>query len=337
MKYLLPFTTMSFAYPWLLAFPLVCAVIYLLQKKHARAVLIPQVATLRQIPVSLRLILRKPLLGILSTLSILSLSIAAARPQFISNLPQQREARNLMLALDLSRSMRAKDFDSDNGRLTRIDAVRLVVGEFIKARADDRLGITVFGSQAMLLSPLTLDHGLILDLVERLKTGLAGDGTAIGDGLGVSLKRIKDVPGDSKAIILLTDGVSNSGQVNPIKAAKVARDLGIKIHTVGIGSSQPVTIRMPGDLFFQRSFTQVEFDEKTLIEIAKITGGVYFNAQSFEGLKKVYEEIDKLESTESDDIAPQKIEELFVPFALSGLISYLLYLVLSRSILMKLP
>lgn len=330
-------STLSFAYPVALAFPAVVLFFSRLSGPVTAAVNYPRTEFLSKISPSLRLRIRSPLLKFLTACSILCLSLAAARPQRVSVVEAQSEARNIMLSLDVSKSMEAQDFKSDSGETSRIEAVKSVVREFIAARHGDRIGVVVFGTAAYLLSPLTQDVNILLELVDRLQLGLAGDGTAIGDGLGLALKRVRELKQGSKAIILLTDGVSNSGQVNPLKAARMAKNLGIKVHTIGIGSNKPVTVRMPGDFFFQRSVQQVEFDEATLKKIAEITGGVYYNASDVAGLKRVYNEIDKLERQE--DKAPQQriAEELFMPFALIGLISYLVFLLLAKTIFLKVP
>jgi len=337
MDYIYPFTTMSFAYPWVLLFPFLILFLFRISKLQRAAVSYPDISLISSIPASLRLRLRKPTLGLLSALTIFFLAVAGARPQRSSVLEQSVEARNIMLALDLSRSMSARDFQSKRGVLSRASGVKSVVSEFIKSRPGDRLGVVVFGSVALLLSPLTLDHGLVHDLVEKLEPGVAEDGTAIGDGLGLSLKRLREIDGKSKAIILMTDGVNNSGQVNPLKAALVAKELGIKIHTVGIGSNDPVSIDVPGGIFGQRVLSRVEFDEATLKEIAELTGGVYFNASSLEGLKEVYAEIDRLEKSDADSPQSKKVEELFPKFLILGTISYLLLVLLSRFVFLKVP
>jgi Ca-activated chloride channel family protein len=223
------------------------------------------------------------------------------------------------------------------GSITRLQAVQGVVSKFVERRAGDRLGLVVFGGGAYLQSPLTTDHGLVKQLVEQLQVGMAGEGTAIGDGLGVALKRIRALPAKSASVILLTDGVSNVGQVNPIKAAKIAADLGIKVHSVGIGSERAVTIRSPGNILSNLVQRHVEFDEETLKEISRITGGVFFSASDIEGLERVYEEIDKLE--QSDEEAQEQVvaEELFVPYALLGLLAFLLYQILALTVFLRVP
>lgn len=336
MNLIYPLITLTFAYPQAFALPVLIAYFWLLRRPSSEALALPSVDVMEGVRPSLRLRLRKPVLGTLSFLFLALLSLAAARPQRVSIINSPYRARNIMLALDISRSMSTDDFASQRGTVSRMQGVKSVVSDFIQARGQDRIGLVVFGSSAFLQSPLTLDHKLVSELVDRLDVGLAGDGTAMGDGLGLSLKRIQDIEGSSKAVILLTDGVSNSGHVNPIKAAKVAKDLGVKVHTVGIGSNDTVA-SVRGGFFSQQLLAQAEFDEETLKKIAEITGGVYFNASSIDGLKKVYAQIDQLERTSSDEPERQIVEEYFVQYALAAFACYLAYLLLARTVFLKVP
>lgn len=262
------------------------------------------------------------------------LAIAAARPRMLLIHEQKYLGRDLILTLDVSGSMKEYDFKAPGSRtLTRLDAVKLVVSEFVKERIGDRIGLVIFGSHSYVQAPLTSDHGLLVQLINLLRVGVAGDGTAIGDGLGTSLNRLKDIEGSSKAIILLTDGANNSGQVNPLQAAKIAKQLDIKIHTIGIGSGRS---RRQGSLSSIRG-AQAEFDEPMLKEIASLTGGVYFNAKDLEGLKRVYDEIDSLENRATDEPQRQDFQELFAPYAFAAGCFLVLYLLLSETIYRKIP
>ena len=327
---------MSLALPLALVLPFVIGLLYYLNHTGSLAVLFPSTATLTGISPSLRLQLRKPCLYSLASLLVVLLAIGASRPQKVTVLQEDYKSRNIMLAIDLSRSMATADFDSRAGLIGRIDGVKEVVANFISEREKDRIGLVVFGVSAFVQAPLTRDHNLVEQMVSRLDVGIAGDGTAIGDGLGLAIKRIADVPVGTKAIILLTDGVNNSGQVNPIKAALVAKDLGVKVHTIGIGSNGIVSQGM-GGMFFGQVQQRAEFDEAMLKEIANTTGGVYFNASNVEGLKKVYEQIEALEKTDTQEPEHQIVEEYFYYFAILGLISFLAYTLLSQTILMKIP
>lgn len=327
---------MSLAYPLLLLAPFPLLLLFVARRRSSSAVPYPSLSLLKGLAPSLRQRLRRPVLASLTTLFLVLLGIAAARPQIIDTVTLSLHSRNLILALDLSPSMGTEDFSGPLGRASRLDAVKAVVAEFIKNRPTDRIGIVVFGKGAFLQAPLTLDHNLLVDMVKRLEIGIAGEGTAIGDGLGLSVKRIADLPGESKAIILLTDGVNTAGEVNPLKAAGVAADLGIKVHTIGVGSRDMRTRTLPGT-FGARTVTAVEFDEETLRAIADITKGVYFNAANLDELRKVYRNIDRLEKTVNDDPRRRAARELFHYAGLAAFLGYGLYLLLARGMFMKVP
>ncbi len=328
---------MTFAYPWILIAPLLIIAMLLWRRRSPAAILHGDCSFLSSIQPSIRLQLRKPVLTTSALLALLSLTIAAARPQRVDSLPQEQQARNIMLVLDLSRSMEADDFKAGRHYVQRIQAVKAVVREFIQARRKDRLGLAIFGSTAFLQGPLTFDFNLIQSLVDQLELRIAGDATAMGDGIGVALKALQDLPPETSAIILLTDGVSNAGQVNPLKAAQVSADLGIRIHTIGIGSEQPL-IR-PNTSFFnmQPQAIKPEFDEETLRQIADLTGGVYFSASTVEGLKQVYAEIDQLEVSDHQAAVLSQIEELFPHFLYAALGFVVLYYILANTVFLKLP
>jgi Ca-activated chloride channel family protein len=329
------FAPLSWGFPLaLLAAPLALVLFYLTWRK-AGAALIPTISLVKTLPRSIKLRLRLPLLGVLATSFILLLSAAAARPQRVTQLESGTKRRNLVLALDASRSMEAVDFSSGSQQLSRMTAVKRVVRQFIQARAEDRIGVVVFGSKAFVQAPLTLDHQLLLDLISDLSPRIAGDGTAIGDGLGLSLKRLREAPADSSTVILLTDGVSNSGQLDPLEAAEIAKAAGIKVHTIGIGSNRDILT--PGLMGIMQGAQQAEFDEGPLKQIAATTGGSYFNAQDLEGLAEVYRQIDELERTSSKDPQQRLVDERFTPWCLAALAAYLLYLLCARVWLLRVP
>jgi len=330
---------MSFAYPWLLLLPVLYIFIRVTSKRASQAAPFSSAILLRQLPVSVRLRLRQPVLWILMLLSVTALSVAAARPQKITLLEQPRQGRNIMLVVDASRSMLAQDFPMSLGHASRMDGVRAVVSEYVRNRRNDRVGLIVFGQAAYLQSPLTSDTALVEELVQGIRPGMAGDGTAIGDGLGLALKRLKEVKDGSKAIILMTDGVNNAGQVSPLKAARVAKDLDIQVHTIGIGAGTAPIIdpqRLTGMMGIGVG-QMAEFDETTLRSIATETGGIYFNASSFEGFKEVYRQIEKLTQTDIEQPDRTVVEELFWKYALIGALSYLLALLLNATIFMRVP
>ena len=325
---------MSFKYP-IFFIAILFAAPFIWKRYKTKAINFPSIKQLKKINPGLRARLRDPILKGLASLLLLLLSLAAARPYSSQVLRQPSQARNLMLALDISGSMQTGDYFLNNRAVSRLTAVKAVVDDFIKDRKNDRLGLIAFGTDAYLECPLTLDHQLLGKFVDQLQIGIAGRGTAIGDGLGLSVKRVASVPGKSKAIILLTDGVNTSGNVDPIQAAKVAQELDIKIHTIGIGS--PSTIEGIPQGSSRQTFKALEFDEKLLKQVAEITGGVYFNAQSLEDLKTVYQEIDLLEKSDQKEPERQILNEKNSYFVLWALVGYFLISLLANGPFMRVP
>jgi Ca-activated chloride channel family protein len=326
---------MTFAFSFVFIAPLLYLLARLANRnKTTASINTPAVSLLRELPTSLRLRLRTPTLALLEFVSVVALTVAAARPQKVTIVEQPNLGRNIMMVIDTSNSMSGEDFPTSIGMTTRMEGVKTVVAEYVRSRRQDRVGLVVFGNTAYLQSPLTSDTLLVEKLVHDLQPRMAGDGTAIGDGLGLALKRLRDIEGDSRAIILVTDGVNNAGQVSPLKAAQIAKELGIQIHTVGIGTG-PVTLG--GGMLGMGGQVVLEFDEKTLKEIAQLTGGVYFNASSLEGFKEVYRKIDELSQTEQEQPDKPIVHELYLPWAIAALIAILASCILQATIFRRLP
>lgn len=223
----------------------------------------------------------------------ISLLIAAARPTWVGepvNLPQER--RDLMLAVDISGSMRERDMLVAGGYTDRITAVKAVVGDFIQKRSTDRLGLILFGQQGYLQTPLTFDGSTVKQQLEEAQLGFAGNATAIGDSIGLAIKRLRDRPADSRVLILLTDGANTAG-TEPKQAADIAAEAKIRIHTVGVGADEIVTKGFFGRE--RRVNPSTDLDEATLQAIAEKTGGKYFRARDPKELQQIYAEIDRLE------------------------------------------
>ena len=234
------------------------------------------------------------------------LVLTAARPQLYNVSRQVRSPGvDIMLCLDTSGSMQALDFKLDGKSVTRLTAVKTVVKDFIKKRETDRIGLVVFGDEAFTQSPLTIDKGLLLDLVNKMEIGMAGDRTAIGSAIAVGGKRLKDLEAKSKILILLTDGRHNAGYITPEQAAEALGTLGIKIYTIGVGGKGPAPFKVK--TFFGTRIVQqrVDLDEQTLSHVARIGGGKYFRASDSERLAEIYNIIDREEKTEI------KVKEFF--------------------------
>ncbi len=256
--------------------------------------------------------------------------IVIARPQNIDRWQSSTtEGIDIILALDVSGSMLARDFSPD-----RLEASKNVATEFISGRPYDRIGLTVFSGESFTQCPLTTDHAVLINLLREVKSGIIEDGTAIGVGLATAINRIKDSDAISKVIILLTDGVNNMGSIDPLTAAEIAKTFAIRVYTVGVGSMgyADYPVQTPFGMRYQKM--QVEIDEALLQRIAEMTGGEYFRAVDNTSLQKVYDEIDKLEKSRIETREHSRREEVFMPWALAAVALLALELLL-RYLFMK--
>ena len=244
---------------------------------------------------------------------------------------------DIMMALDTSGSMQALDFIKNEKRDTRLAMVKDVVSKFIENRTNDRMGMVIFGSEAYTQCPLTLDQNILQSFLSKLDIGMAGDSTAIGSAVGIAVKRLKDLKSDSKLIILLTDGRNNAGNLAPLQAAQTAKAFGIKIHTIGVGTRGKAPF-LVNSIFGQRYvYQEVDIDEVTLKEIAKITGGQYFRATDLESLESIYKQIDKMEKSEVKVFDHSEYTELFHYFLIPAILFLLFEIILSNTLLRRLP
>lgn len=303
----------SFANPWFLALLLLLLPMYLFYRspKRRARILFSDIQIFKKIGGG-RLSFLHHGSFVFRAIAFSLLVIALARPQSgKTDTKRTSEGLDIILAVDTSGSMRALDFVIDGARQTRLDVIKKVITEFIRNRPDDRIGMVVFGSEAFVQAPLTLDHDVLLYFINAAQIGMAGDKTAIGDGISVSAKRLKDIDAKSKVVILLTDGESNTGHVEPLVAANAAKTLGIKVYTIGVGSKGQVPIQIrPG----QFDYVEVSIDEDTLKAIADTTGGKYFFASDTETLREVYNTIDKLEKTKVETKIYRDYDERFSGF-----------------------
>ncbi len=258
------------------------------------------------------------------------LLLAAARPQWLGQAIEiPVSGRDLMLAVDLSKSMQEVDFVIEGQRVDRLQATKKVVGEFIERRVGDRLGLVLFGTQAYLHVPLTFDRRTVQQLLDETVIGLAGPSTAIGDAIGLSVKRLRDNDSEDKVLILITDGANTAGVIEPTRAAELAAAAGLTIHTIGIGADEIMVRRLFGSFRFNPSR---ELDEKTLRAVADSTGGRYFRARDVDELDKIYAEIDKLEPVERGGEHFRPTTPLYTwPLAAALLLSGLVGALVSRN------
>ncbi|MGP0592743.1 vWA domain-containing protein [Nitrospira sp. T9] len=233
-----------------------------------------------------------------------ALLLAAARPQWSGEpvgLPTS--GRDLMLAVDVSGSMKIPDFSVKGQEVNRLEVVKTAAGEFIAGRTGDRIGLIIFGSQAYVQTPLTFDRDTVKTMLTETEIGLAGQETAIGDAIGLAVKRLREQPAGSRVLVLLTDGANTAGEVSPTQAAALAEEQGIRIYAIGVGAD-----RMEIESFFgtQTVNPSRDLDEDTLRHLAQRTGGLYLRAKDTEGLMRVYKELDRLEpaATESELFRP---------------------------------
>lgn len=262
----------------------------------------------------------KPLLFALRLLALSALIVAMARPRTVDESTKTKSTRgiDIIMAMDLSASMLARDLKPN-----RLEALKTVAARFIQSRPNDRIGLVEYAGESYTRTPLTSDKELVLSSLKSMNynTTIEG-GTAIGLGLATAVNRLKDSRAKSKVIILLTDGVNNTGFIDPKIASELAVEFGIKVYTIGLGTNgmamSPIALRPDGG--FQYGNVQVEIDEQLMKDIAKATGGQYFRATDNTKLEKIYEEINKLEKTDIEEIKYTNYNELFRPWAIFGLL-----------------
>lgn len=265
--------------------------------------------------------------------------IALARPQWgTQQMNIRTQGINIILAVDLSESMAALDFKKKKKIINRLEAVKGVVRTFVAGRKGDRIGMVVFGTHAYTQLPLTRDYNTIVSMLERLEIGVAGKSTAIGDAIGISLKRLQDIKSKSNVMILLTDGRSNSGALSPEAAAEIAVQKGVKVYTIGVGSRGKAPFLIKDPIFGERYvYQRVDIDEDTLKTIAQKTGGLYFRAEDLNALKQIYETIDRMETTEVEVNMFSQFDEMYTWFLLPALGLLGLWIVLVHTRFLSVP
>ena len=261
------------------------------------------------------------------------LIIAMARPQSSTNWEESTsEGIEIILAMDISGSMLAQDLKPD-----RLEASKNVAIDFISQRKNDRVGLVIFAGESFTQCPLTTDHNVLINLFKDVKSGMVDDGTAIGMGLATAINRLKDSEAISKVIILLTDGVNNSGTIPPLTAAEIAQKFGIRVYTIGVGTEgfAPYPFQTPFGIQYQE--VEVKIDEKTLQDIATLTDGKYFRANNNNSLREIYKDIDALEKSKIEITEFHKRAEEFLPFALWALGLLFLGFLLQITYLKQIP
>lgn len=320
-------TTFQLAYPWALALLALIPLLALLKSRSGNqgAVLFSSLHILNRLgPIARGRAGGFRLASLF--LSLICLILALTRPQWINRTELVAESGiELILAIDVSRSMQVEDFRIEGSRANRLQAAKKVTRDFIRGRTTDRIGILAFAGRPYLASPLTLSKAWLEGEqgLGRVQIGMVEDGTAIGSALAAAAKRLDKRPSKSKVIVLLTDGVNNAGKLSPLEAAKLAHTLGIRVYTIAVGTYGDYVVQTPAG---PQRLTQ-EFDEETLKEIARIADGEYFRAQDTSGLEKIFGLIDEMEKTETKRQTRIEASELFQWFAITGLCFCLLTLV----------
>ena len=328
---------MYFEYPallWLLVLPLLLIVHYVYMELKGRN---PHLRVSNAIPwkqeknTVLNIIRHMPFVLRIAALSLII--IAIARPRSSTKLDKvQSEGIDIMLTMDVSTSMLARDFTPD-----RISAAKDIAIEFISQRPSDRMGIVVFAGESYTQCPLTTDRATLINLMKEVSTNLLEDGTAIGNGLATAVARLKDSDAKSRVIILLTDGVNNSGEIAPETAADIAKTYGIRVYAIGVGANgeAPYPVMTPWGVDIQK--VKVEIDEQLLTNIANETGGRYFRATDNTKLAEIYSEIGKMEKTRTTIDSFPVYKELFLGYAVAALICLMLELLLNVFVIRRLP
>jgi Ca-activated chloride channel family protein len=325
------FENIEFANPkllWLLLLVPLAIIWYILRhKKQEASVNFSDLKGMVKLPKTWKAYLRH-LLFALKMAALALLIVALARPQSSStNSTSNIEGIDIVMAMDVSGSMLARDLKPD-----RLTAAKNVASDFVKDRPGDRMGLVIFSGETFTQVPLTTDHGVMLNMLAEMKNGLIDDGTAIGDGLATAISRLKDSEAISKVVILLTDGMNNAGSVDPYTAAEMAKLFGVRVYTIGVGSygTAPYPVQTPFGTQMQQM--KVEIDEKLLTTIANSTGGKYFRATNNQKLDEIYAEIDKLERSKIEVTEFRRLHEEFYPLVAWALALLLLEFLLRKTI-----
>ena len=326
---------MNFLYPnilWLMAIiPLI--VLYYIFVAHRKASLTVSTIGGRRAPRPFRYWLR-PLPIVLRMVAVALFIVALARPV---NITEEHETTtdgiDIVMAMDISGSMLARDFTPD-----RLTSAKHLAAEFVANRRGDRIAVVAFAGEAFTQAPLTSDQAVVETMLSRLRSGVVEDGTAIGNGLATAVNRLRESGAKSKVVILLTDGVNNRGQISPLMAAEIARDMGIKVYTIGVGTRGRAPYPAV-DMFGNKTtvMADVEIDEELLREISSMTGGKYYRAVNDEALREIYAEINELETSKVQVTNYQTYEELFLMWVVLGLLCLGLEFLFDKVVLNRLP
>ncbi|MGC9471490.1 MAG: vWA domain-containing protein [Bacteroidales bacterium] len=315
---------------WLLL-PMILWYVWKERKSHA-SLLVTATSPFREKKPSWR-VRGRHILFVFRILAVTLLTVVLARPQSTDRWEDvSTEGIDIVMALDVSSSMLARDFDPD-----RLEAAKEVGVEFVSGRPYDRIGLVIFSGESFTQCPLTTDHATVINLLNAARSGVLEDGTAIGMGLATAINRLKDSEARSKVIILLTDGVNNMGEIDPLTAAEIASTFDIRVYTIGVGSrgTAPYPVQTPGGIIFRNM--EVEIDEEVLKEIASMTEGAYYRATDKDKLRDVYREIDQLEKSKISVTEYRRRQEEYMGFAAAAILLVMLELLLGLTVFKNFP
>lgn len=319
MKDLLNWKYLSFAHPWFLGLLLLIPVMLWWQnrnrKKNSPSLRLTTIAGVKGVTPTWRVRFR-PLLVWLRMLGIVGIIIALARPQSSNTTENiEQDGIDIIISMDISGSMLAEDFKPN-----RIEAAKNVALSFVDQRPSDRMGLVIFSGESFTQCPITIDHAVLKEQIASVKSGMLQDGTSIGMGLATAVKSLRGTKGKSRVIVLMTDGVNNTGLIDPATALEIAKAYKIRVYTIGVGSMGQALSPVQTPTGVQMAMVPVQIDEPLMRKIAKETGGKYFRATDNRTLADVYKEIDQLEKTEVEISSYKRYAELFFPFAAFALI-----------------
>lgn len=331
MSALMDWKHLSFAHPYffglLLLVPFMIWWQYRKKKNDNPAIRLTTLSGISNVEPTWRVRFR-PALFVLRLLSVIALIIALARPQS-SNVTESidNEGIDIVLSIDVSGSMLAEDLKPN-----RIEAAKKVALDFVDARPTDRIGLVIFSGESFTQCPITIDHGVVKDQVNGIKSGMLVDGTAIGMGLATGVDRLRNAIGKSRVLILLTDGVNNTGLIDPSTALEIAKSYKVRVYTIGVGTQGEAPYPVQTPFGTQKQMMPVQIDEALLKKIAVETGGEYYRAMSNNSLSAIYKKIDNLEKTKAEISSYKHYAELFFPLALFAILCLLLEIVLRYTV-----
>lgn len=327
---------LAFAYPYalllLVLVPIIAIMMFQVHKKRRTSLTVSTTKGIQRIPLSWRVKFR-PVVPILQLLSVVLLILGFARLQE-TNIKENIESEgvDIVLSLDISGSMLAEDLKPN-----RLEAAKNTGATFIKERPTDRFGLVIFSGESFTQCPITVDHQVVMTQLDKITNGLLEDGTAIGMGLATGVDRLKDTKGKSRVLILLTDGINNSGLIDPLTALELAKAYNVKVYTIGVGTIGQALFPTQTQFGVKKRMEDVKIDEDLLKKISNETGGLYFRATDNNSLSNIFKEIDKMEKTKVDVSAYKQHKERFHLFVLLGISTLVLSIILQYTVFKKLP